>query len=277
MKIFLHDLDKCNGCHNCQIACKDEHCGNDWGSIAKPQPDTGHFWCKVEEETVGQVPHVNVNYLSHHCNHCDNASCVAAAPNAVYKREDGLVIIDPDRAKGDKSIVDACPYGEIYWNEDLQLAQKCTGCAHLLDDGWDVPRCVDACCTGALRFGEEADFEEELKDAVRLDFERDTAPRVYYKNLPKRFIAVTVVDVDADEVVAAAKITIQSQETGGIYVLESDFMGDAVFEKLDPGRYDLWVEKEGYLSQKHEIDLTEKDKVFPELRFYRRPVTFATA
>ena len=28
MKVFVFDLDKCNGCHNCQIACKDEHAGN---------------------------------------------------------------------------------------------------------------------------------------------------------------------------------------------------------------------------------------------------------
>ena len=29
--------------------------------------------------------------------------------------------------------VDACPYGAIYYNSSRNLAQKCTGCAHLLD------------------------------------------------------------------------------------------------------------------------------------------------
>ena len=48
MKVFIFDLDRCNGCHNCQIACKDEHVDNDWSPIARPQPDTGQFWCKVE-------------------------------------------------------------------------------------------------------------------------------------------------------------------------------------------------------------------------------------
>ena len=33
MKVFVIDEQKCNGCHNCQIACKDEHCGNDWSPI----------------------------------------------------------------------------------------------------------------------------------------------------------------------------------------------------------------------------------------------------
>lgn len=55
MKVFIYDLDKCNGCHNCQISCKDEHVGNDWSPIAKPQPDTGHFWCKVDEEVCGKT------------------------------------------------------------------------------------------------------------------------------------------------------------------------------------------------------------------------------
>ncbi len=79
---------------------------------------------------------------------------------AIYKREDGLVIIDPVKCTGCKSCVDACPYGVIYFNDDLNLAQKCTGCAHLLDSGWKEPRCVDACPTLALKFMEESEAKE---------------------------------------------------------------------------------------------------------------------
>ncbi|MFH0915517.1 MAG: oxidoreductase, partial [bacterium] len=43
-KVMVIDLSICNGCHNCQVACKDEHVGNDWSPIARPQPDTGQFW-----------------------------------------------------------------------------------------------------------------------------------------------------------------------------------------------------------------------------------------
>ena len=39
MKSIIVDLDRCNGCFNCQIACKDEHCDNDWRPIAAPQPN----------------------------------------------------------------------------------------------------------------------------------------------------------------------------------------------------------------------------------------------
>lgn len=272
MKVFVYDLSKCNGCHNCQIVCKDEHCDNDWTPIAKPQPDTGHFWCKVDEEVCGKTPHVRVNYLSHHCNHCDNAPCMKAAPDAIYKREDGLVIIDPEKSKGNNAIVKACPYGEIFWNEELQISQKCTGCAHLLDDGWAVPRCVDACCTGALRFGEEEDFAEELKNAEVLLPESGCAPRVYYLNKPKRFVAATVVDIDADEVVIGATCQLQRKSDEAL-VAESltDEMGDIIFEDVEPDNYYLWVKKEGYLTRWIDADVSEKDCSIPELQIFAEP------
>ena len=63
---------------------------------------------------------------------------------------DGMVIIDTVKCTGCRNCVDACPYDVIFFNENLNLAQKCTGCAHLLDDGWAEPRCADACPTEAI-------------------------------------------------------------------------------------------------------------------------------
>ena len=54
-KVMIIDLSICNGCHNCQIACKDEHVANDWSPIARPQPDTGQFWNKVINLERGTV------------------------------------------------------------------------------------------------------------------------------------------------------------------------------------------------------------------------------
>lgn len=149
-KVFIFDAAKCNGCRNCQLACKDEHVDNEWLPYAKPQPDTGQFWTSMEEIIRGQVPKVKVSYVMHRCQHCDNAPCMKAAPDAVYKREDGLVIIDPVKAEGKRELVDACPYGAIFWNEELSIPQKCTGCAHLVDEG-ELPHCVDVCPHEALR------------------------------------------------------------------------------------------------------------------------------
>ena len=160
-KVFVFDAAKCNGCRNCQIACKDEHVDNDWSPWSRPQPDTGHFWCRIEERVRGQVPKVRVSYVMHRCQHCENAPCMAAAPEAVYRREDGLVIVDPEKAAGRRELVEACPYGAIFWNEELAIPQKCTGCAHLVDAG-EAPHCVDVCPHGALRFGDEEDLAAEI-------------------------------------------------------------------------------------------------------------------
>ena len=194
-KVFVIDLSVCNGCYCCQFVCKDEHSGNDWTPIAKPQPEIGQFWLKLDEKVRGTVPKVKVAYRPHLCMHCDDAPCMNACKigGAIYKRDDGLVIVNPEKCTGCRSCVDACPYGAIYFNEDLNIAQKCTGCAHLLDNGWSEPRCADACPTLALRFMDEDDakdliagaevWQPELKDTVK--------PRVYYLNVPKRFIAGT--------------------------------------------------------------------------------------
>ena len=163
--------------------------------------------------------------------------------------------------------------GEIYWNEELQTPQKCTGCAHLLDDGWSVPRCVDACCTGALRFGEEEDFADELINAEVLRPECGTAPRVYYLNKPKRFVAATVVDIDADEVVIGAKATLFAvDDEAEVAAVQTDELGDFFIENVEPGTYRLVVEKEGYLTQSLDVDLTVKDQSFPEFQFFAEPV-----
>jgi Fe-S-cluster-containing dehydrogenase component len=146
MKVFVSDVEKCLGCYCCQISCKDEYCGNDWMPYSKPQPMTGQFWRKVEEHVRGTVPKVKVAYIPTGCMHCDDAPCInACTDNAIYKREDGMVIIDPQKCTGQQLCIDACPYGAIYFNNTLNIAKKCTGCAHLLDRGWPIkePRCVD--------------------------------------------------------------------------------------------------------------------------------------
>ena len=244
MKTFVIDASKCSGCYNCQIACKDEHCGNDWMPYAKPQPNSGQFWMRVKQKDHGQTPKVWVEYKPWLCMHCDNAPCIEAAPDAVYKREDGLVIIDPVKSQGRKEIVDACPYGAIFWNENLDVPQKCTGCAHLVDEG-KLPHCVDLCATGALRFGEEGEFAEEIARAETMLPEEGTRPRVYYLNLPHLFIAGEVWDPDADEIIEGASVVLTMPD-GALKTAVTDDFGDFYFRRIDAGTYSLSIEAEGY-------------------------------
>lgn len=256
MKAFIIDVAKCNGCYCCQIACKDEHVGNDWTPYAKPQPETGQFWLKLREHVRGSVPKVKMHYLPVLCMHCDQAPCISVCPvdGGVYKRGDGLVVIDPEKCTGCKSCVDACPYDVIYFNEHLNLAQKCTGCAHLLDGGHaiEVPRCEDACPTGALRLVEEVELGDLLDKAEVLDpaslagtESHGVQPRVYYLNIPKRFVAGTVYDPIEKEVVVGATCTLR--RGGDRWQTITDRYGDFWFKGLkEADDYLLHIEAAGF-------------------------------
>jgi tetrathionate reductase subunit B len=258
MKAFVIDLTRCNGCYSCQIACKDEHCGNDWTPYAKPQPDTGHFWMKVNEYLRGTVPKVKMAYVPVPCQHCEDAPCMPACPveGGIYRRDDGLVVIDPKKCTGCMNCIDACPYDAIYFNKDLTLAQKCTGCAHLVDrEVVFAPRCVDVCPTDALKFGEESELQDLIAKAEVLHPEYGTKPRVYYIGLPKRFIAGTVYDPGVEEVVIGATCTLSGDGSG---TATTDDFGDFWFEGLQVGTFSLKIEADGKSTTIADIS-TEKD------------------
>lgn len=261
MKVFIFDAAKCNGCYSCQVSCKDEHCGNDWTPYAKPQPETGQFWFKLNEYVRGTIPKVKVAYVPTMCMHCDEGPCIPACPMAaITKREDGMVLIDPAKCNGCQLCVNACPYNAIFFNRALRVAQKCTGCAHLLDRGWPIkePRCVDACITGALRFGEESEFAEEIAKAEVLEPKSGESPkpRVYYINLPKRFIAGTVYDPEAEEVVIGANVTLSGDASA---TTTTDEFGDFWFEGLEVGSYKVVIEASGFPTKEIDAISTEED------------------
>jgi len=256
------DVAHCIGCYNCFIACKDEHCGNDHSPYATAQPLTGQTWMNVIETQRGQYPKVKVDYTAIPCMHCDNAPCVAASRDgAVYKREDGIVIIDPVKAKGQKELVNRCPYRVIFWNEESQLPQKCTFCAHLLDAGWKEPRCVEACPTNALVFGDLDDPNTAISKLLAstetevLHPEFSLGEKVRYIGLPKSFIAGCVVLGDIDECAKGATVTLEELDvdgnpTGTKQTKVTDAFGDFEFDGLPANRmYKLTVSMPGYKEQ----------------------------
>jgi Fe-S-cluster-containing dehydrogenase component len=254
------------------IACKDEHVGNDWTPYAKPQPATGHFWMKITDMVRGTVPKVRVTYLHDICQHCDEAPCIpACTAHAIYKRDDGIVIIDPEKCSGHRNCIGACPYGVIYFNWDLNIAQKCTMCAHLLDEGWKEPRCVDACPTGALKFGEEKDLQDEISKSEILHPEFGIKPRVYYIGLPRSFVAGAVYSPEEDKCLQDATASLVDSDTGEKFTVKTDSYGDFWFENMKVDHtYSLRIAKDEYYPQEiHDIS-TAKDINVGDIKLHRK-------
>jgi Fe-S-cluster-containing dehydrogenase component len=184
---LIIDVGLCSNCNNCTMAMKDEYVGNDFPGYSAPQRKHGQDWLTIERHVRGNGPMVDVAYVPKTCNHCDNAPCVQAGKGAVSKRADGIVIIDPAKAKGRKDLVASCPYGAISWNEELQLPQAWTFDAHLLDAGWKQTRGAQVCAIGAMRTvklddAAMATMTREQKLQVLMP-ELNTQPRVYYRGL----------------------------------------------------------------------------------------------
>lgn len=248
---LIIDVARCENCNNCMISNRDEHVGNDFPGYAAPQPVHGHDWIKIHRVVRGQDTMVDAAYRPTTCNHCDDAPCVKASRDgAVYKRPDGIVIIDPVKAKGQKDIVASCPYGAVFWNDELQLPQKWIFDAHLLDQGWKQPRCQQSCPTGVYWAVCVEDSEMQQLIAKHglevLRPELNTRPRVYYKNLyrfNKCFIGGSVVAVAGGVVdcVEGAKVVLKRQDRE-VASCTTDAFGDFKFDKLEPNSGEYRVE-----------------------------------
>lgn len=260
----------CHDCNNCFMACKDEHVDNEWPGYTAAQPRHGHRWINIERHERGTYPRIDVAFRPTPCQHCENAPCEKAGNGAVTRREDGIVLIDMKKAKGNKDLVKACPYGAIYYNDEADVPQKCTMCAHLLDnEDWlpGLPRCVHNCPTESMKAYklEPAEMAKmvEADDLRTIKPELNTKPHVYYKNLyqyDKNFIAGGVlINNDCFE---NATVTLKTRNGGTVCTLhaagvaecqdrsviaieQTNFFGDYKFDGLENGDYVVEIEAEG--------------------------------
>jgi ferredoxin len=145
----------------------------------------------------------------------------------------------------------------IFWNEEKKIPQKCTLCAHLLDQGWQEPRCVEACPTGALLFGDLEDPDNELSQIWASERVEDLHPefgiktRVRYAGIPKRFVAGTVLLKDKDQCAENAKVTLSGGRKK--QTLRTNNFGDFEFEDLDIGEFTVKIERTDYSPQSFKV------------------------
>lgn len=265
---IIIDVERCFNCNMCALSCHDEYSGNEHPGVSAPMPKLGHRWIDIRTRERGQGPMIDVAYMSVMCGHCDNAPCIETATNdAVIKRPDGIVIIDPVKAKGQKQIVDSCPYGSVHWNEELQLPQAWPFDAHLLDRGWKHTRGTQTCPTYAFQTVHTTD--KEMQERVRkedlqvLHPEFGTKPRVYYKNLyrfQKELVGGSVEGAidGVVECIAGARVVLEKgSETLGEQV--TDTFGEFKFDGLDrdSGVYRLMIRDNRFAGKTVEFELKE--------------------
>lgn len=255
-RYFVIDTEKCIGCFNCVHACKDEHLSNDWSPISAPLAVHGQAWISVTEYVRGQHPMVDVTYLVEPCSHCDKPICIPNGQGAIYRRDDGTVIIDPDKARGKGDLSSACPYGKISYDPDQEISQKCTFCAHLLDESWEQTRCTQACPLGAIsaRYCEPEVMADEVeRDALALAHPElaFTSPSVYYRNLRRlnsMFLGGSVVRQEAgrETCFVGCSVVLLTEVGSLVATQDTDEWGEFKFDGLRPGTYVISAKAEGF-------------------------------
>ena len=214
------DLDRCNGCQACEIACRSEN------NVAVGGPDASRdhrtiSWMRVHAETEGEWPNVRTRFVPQPCMHCDRPPCTKVCPvGATSLEENGIVNQIYARCIGCRYCANACPYTVKYFNwyspdypestEDglnpdvstrpVGVVEKCTFCSHRLQlareqarsedrplrEGDYVPACAESCPTSAIVFGDLDDPRHRAarlsRDprAFRLQEGLGTMPKVYY-------------------------------------------------------------------------------------------------
>jgi hypothetical protein len=109
--------------------------------------------------------------------------------------------------------------------------------------------------------------ETELKKHGRaevLNPEFGTSPRVYYLNVPGKFVAGTVYDPVIKKVIIGAKCTLTGENK--TLTKTTDGFGDFWFENLNAGIYSLKIEKNGRTKKIDKIN-TKKDVNLGDIPF----------
>lgn len=263
------DVAECTNCNGCALATMDEYVGNEWPGVAAPMPRHGHRWIEIKTKERGQAPFMDVAYLPVTCNHCDDAPCVKAAKDgAAYKRPDGIVIIDPEKSRGQRQILEACPFGAVWWNEERQIPQIWPFDAHLLGKGgWSETRGSHVCPTRAMQtvLAEDDDMQRRVaqEGLEVLKPELRTRPRVWYRNLwryTKAFIGGSV-SAEANGVVdcvEGARVRL-IKDGHAVAEMTTDNYGDFKFDRLDEnsGAYMVEIESPDRPAKTVSVTLTE--------------------
>ncbi len=153
--IVYIDPERCTGCRSCEMACAIEH------------SESKNLFTAISEKPIPK-PRIKVVVADFfnvpmRCQHCEDSPCIEACPTgAIFKSEEGFVIMNQEDCIGCLMCVMVCPFGHPYYSTEYKSIVKCDFCIDRVKEGKE-PACVSACPTGALKYGNLSDILDEIR------------------------------------------------------------------------------------------------------------------
>lgn len=167
---MLYDATLCIGCRACQTACR-KRLG------VPPSPDAQGLYDQPTELSTRCATIIRSyrsedgrehSFIKRQCMHCLDPACASAClVKALHRTADGPVIYDVTKCIGCRYCMIACPFDvpKFEYEKAIPAIRKCPFCYEFVSQG-QMPRCVAACPTGAVRFGSRQELLEEARSRI---------------------------------------------------------------------------------------------------------------